>query len=80
MGENSQPPKPETADPYTVKRTLLFLARELRTQQFILRAQVQKQAKLRRQEKETRRHIREIVARIQREMDSHPDIFRNLGD
>lgn len=58
------------------EKTLRFLGKMLRLNQFKLRAEVRTRKAAEANEKQTRAQMRFLTARIQRELDAHPTLFR----
>jgi hypothetical protein len=68
-------PKP---DFIIARKTLRFLGRQLRTEQFALKGQVKKRKELERGEAESRRRIGRLKERIEKELDMNPGIFEGI--
>lgn len=69
-------PVPDLA---TAKQTLRFLGRLLKTEQFILKKAVRDRKAAQRSESTSRSSIRKLIARIQRELDANPTLFKEYG-
>lgn len=73
----SEPRKtPPAADNELAEKTLRFLGKLLRLRQFLLRSQVRARKTAERNEAKTRKEIRNLTGRIQRELDAHPTLFK----
>jgi hypothetical protein len=62
----------------TARKTLRFLAKELRLHQFMLKAHEKKRKEYERFEAETRNKIGRLRERIQKELDMNPGIFNGI--
>lgn len=71
---NKQP-----APDFTIaRRTLKFLGKQLRTEQFTLKANIKRKKLFERQENEARKRINKLKERIERELDMNPGIFEGI--
>lgn len=64
----------------TAKQTLVFLGKELRLHQFMLKASVKKRKQSERDEAEVRNKIGRLKERIQKELDMNPGIFKEIAE
>jgi hypothetical protein len=82
--DNNTSNKPEkdgkepTPDFTIARRTLKFLGKQLRTEQFTLKANIKRKKLFERQENEARKRIGKLKERIEREIDMNPGIFEGI--
>lgn len=74
--KDKNPPKPDFT---TARRTLTFLGKELRLQQFVLKAQSRQRKAFETAEADTRNKIGRLKERIQKELDMNPGIFEGIS-
>ncbi len=63
-------------DLHTSRQTVDFLWQRLRLAQFVLKSQVRTRKQAQCNEEATRQTIRTLIARIEREIDQNPSLFR----
>lgn len=67
------------ADPALVISTLRSLGQRIRLNQMKLRRAVSQRKAVQSNETTVRRELRSLKLRVQREIDAHPDVVRDLG-
>lgn len=74
-----QPKSLQTPDPHTVERTVKFLWTNRRTNQFKVRALAKKVKAAEAELKDAKAQVRAFSARLDREFDKHPEVFKKMG-
>ncbi len=72
MGKNN----PSVKDAEMVIKTFKFFGRQLLLQKFILKAILKKKEEAEAQEKACKEDIKQLLHRINREIDANPEIFK----
>ena len=80
MGVADSAPNPRTPKPDFIiaRKTLRFLGRQLRLEQFTLKATAKKRRQFEKEELEARSRIGRLKERIQRELDMNPGMFEGV--
>ena len=79
MAESPQSPTPSPKPDFiTARKTLRFLGKQLRLEQFVLKAQIKKRKQFERGEVESRNRIHRLKERIERELDMNPGMFEGV--
>ena len=73
--KSPQPSNTPSPDFIIARKTLRFLGRELRTEQFVLKGCIKRRKEYERGETEARIRILKLKERIQQELDMNPGIF-----
>lgn len=76
--ENKKDKNPQKNNLLIARRTLTFLGKELRLQQFVLKSQSRQRKAFEAAEIETKHKIDCLKHKIQRELDMNPGIFEQI--